>query len=120
MLQKGVSISASDETSIDIGVLSFNGYTPATQQALTQYNVHSVILLSMPAFLPGHQSNCLRRGQHCCMTAQFGILLSHRTHSAPDLTKAYPEASVPTAVPGDAESQAAEAGQAHREAAVDV
>ena len=55
--QKGVSISASDETSIDIGVLSFNGYTPATQQALTQYNVHSVILLPMPAFLPGHQSN---------------------------------------------------------------
>ena len=54
VLQKGVSISASDETSIDIGVLSFNGYTPATQQALTQYNVHSVTLLPMSAFLPAH------------------------------------------------------------------
>ena len=53
MLQKGVSISASDETSIDVGVLSFNGYTPATQQALTQYNVHSVNLLPLSAFLPG-------------------------------------------------------------------
>ena len=40
--QDGVSISASDETSIDVGVLSFQTYTAATQQALTQYNVHSV------------------------------------------------------------------------------
>ena len=43
LLQEGVSISASDETSIDIGVLSFRNYVPATQQALTQYNVHSVL-----------------------------------------------------------------------------
>ncbi len=42
LLQDGVSISASDETSIDVGVLSFQNYVPATQQALTQYNVHSV------------------------------------------------------------------------------
>ena len=56
VLQKGVSISASDETSIDIGVLSFNGYTPASQQALTQYNVHSVNILPLLAILPGHQS----------------------------------------------------------------
>ena len=41
-LQDGVSISASDETSIDVGVLSFQNYKAATQQALTQYNVHSV------------------------------------------------------------------------------
>ena len=41
-MQDGVSISASDETSIDVGVLSFQTYSPATQQALTQYNVHSV------------------------------------------------------------------------------
>ncbi len=41
-VQAGVSISASDETSIDVGVLSFQGYTSASQQALTQYNVHSV------------------------------------------------------------------------------
>jgi hypothetical protein len=51
-MQAGVSISASDETSIDVGVLSFHGYTSASQQALTQYNVHSVrcnfFLLSWP------------------------------------------------------------------------
>ena len=41
-------------------------------------------------------------------------------HSAQGLTEALSEASMSTAVPGDTESQAAEAGQAHGEAAVDV
>ena len=61
VLQKGVSISASDETSIDIGVLSFNGYTPATQQALMQYNVHSV---SLDWLLFQH---CYVSFQSCCI-----------------------------------------------------
>ena len=54
------------------------------------------------------------------MIAQVSISLSQEAHSAPGLTEADPEASVPTAVFGDAESKAAEAGQAHREAVVDV
>jgi hypothetical protein len=38
----GVSISASDETSIDIAVLSLKGYSPTALQALSQINAHSV------------------------------------------------------------------------------
>ena len=54
------------------------------------------------------------------MTAHARLYCWVIMHLALRPTEAHPEASVPTAVPGDTASTAAEAGQAHGEAALDV
>lgn len=55
LLKAGVSLAASDETSIDTAVSTFQSYSPAALKAITQVNAHAVRpLLAVPM----HAASC--------------------------------------------------------------